>query len=97
MALYLVPSLSDILCNFAWTLTLHRILSLKATPLLCNKKIVLSRIRPVLIRYKVFDSIEDAIMREKQIKAGSRKRKEDLVNALNAEWRDLFWEVQDYN
>ena len=50
-----------------------------------------------LVYFELFDSIEDAILREKQIKGGSRKRKEDLINAYNCEWRDLFWEVQDYN
>ena len=32
----------------------------------------------------------DAIAREKQIKAGSRQKKIDLVNSLNPEWRDLY-------
>lgn len=31
----------------------------------------------------------DAIAREKQLKAGSRKRKEDLIHASNPEWVDL--------
>lgn len=33
--------------------------------------------------------ITAAIAREKQIKAGSRMKKEGLVNAKNPEWRDL--------
>ena len=49
-----------------------------------------------LVYFEVFDSIVDAIFREKQIKAGSRKRKEELINSLNPAWKDLFWEVQDY-
>jgi predicted GIY-YIG superfamily endonuclease len=32
----------------------------------------------------------DAIAREKQIKAGSRKRKLALIEALNPTWRDLY-------
>jgi putative endonuclease len=28
-------------------------------------------------------------MREKQIKAGSRQKKIDLVNSINPEWKDL--------
>lgn len=36
-----------------------------------------------------FHSIEEAINREKQLKAGSRKNKEKLINGLNPEWRDL--------
>ena len=50
-----------------------------------------------LVYFEVFDSIVDAIIREKQIKAGSRKRKEDLINSFNPDWIDLLWEVQDYN
>ena len=32
-------------------------------------------------------------MREKQIKAGSRQKKIDLINQLNREWRDLYEEL----
>jgi putative endonuclease len=49
-----------------------------------------------LVYFEVFDFIVDAIQREKQLKAGSRKRKEALINSMNPEWRDLFSEVQDY-
>jgi putative endonuclease len=34
-----------------------------------------------------------AIAREKQIKAGSRRKKIELINQLNPEWRDLFEEL----
>jgi putative endonuclease len=34
-----------------------------------------------------------AISREKQIKAGSRKRKLALIEAINPTWRDLFGEL----
>tara|TARA_R110002012_G_scaffold160502_5_gene322429 strand:+ start:2124 stop:2417 length:294 start_codon:yes stop_codon:yes gene_type:complete len=34
-------------------------------------------------------SIEDAIRREKQLKAGSRQRKNALVDSLNPEWLEL--------
>lgn len=43
-----------------------------------------------LVYYETFDSIVDAIAREKQLKAGSRKKKEALVNKLNPAWSDLF-------
>ena len=46
-----------------------------------------------LVYYEVTDSIESAIAREKQIKGGSRKKKIDLINSLNPEWRDLFEEI----
>jgi putative endonuclease len=43
-----------------------------------------------LVYYESFGSIVDAIAREKQIKAGSRRRKLQLIHALNGEWRDLY-------
>ena len=39
------------------------------------------------------DDINQAIYREKQIKAGSRQDKEDLINRLNPEWKDLYNEM----
>jgi len=38
-----------------------------------------------LVYYECGDNIETAIFREKQIKAGSRQNKIDLVNSLNPE------------
>jgi putative endonuclease len=46
-----------------------------------------------LVYYEVFDNIESAIAREKRIKGGSRKRKLDLINQMNAKWNDLFEEL----
>ncbi|MBL7932540.1 MAG: GIY-YIG nuclease family protein [Bacteroidia bacterium] len=43
-----------------------------------------------LVYYEVFSRIEDAIAREKQIKAGSRKKKEELINSINPVWKDLI-------
>ena len=43
-----------------------------------------------LVYYEIFDSIENAISRELQIKAGSRKKKLDLINKLNPQWEDLY-------
>ena len=42
-----------------------------------------------LVYYEKYDTIGEAIRREKQIKAGSRKKKVELINSLNAEWVDL--------
>jgi putative endonuclease len=42
-----------------------------------------------LVYYERLDSIGEAIKREKQIKAGSRKKKVDLINCLNPGWDDL--------
>ena len=48
-----------------------------------------------IVWYECFSSIEEAIFREKQLKAGSRKQKEDLINEKNSEWKDLWDEIQD--
>jgi putative endonuclease len=42
-----------------------------------------------LVYYEKFDTIGDAIKREKQIKGGNRKQKTDLINSMNPEWKDL--------
>ena len=46
-----------------------------------------------LIYYEVFEDIENAILREKQLKAGSRQKKVQLVNNMNKEWCDLYEEL----
>ena len=46
-----------------------------------------------LVYYEVFDDIKDAIAREKQIKAGSRKKKIDLIKSINPDFRDLSDEL----
>lgn len=43
-----------------------------------------------LVYYEIFEDASTAISREKQIKAGSRQKKIDLVNSLNQEWKDLY-------
>lgn len=42
-----------------------------------------------LVYYEEFKSIKDAIDREKQIKAGSRKRKIQLIEDMNPKWSDI--------
>jgi len=49
-----------------------------------------------LVYFETFHSIEEAIAREKQIKAGSRKKKEELINSVNSEWKDLTSEVNGW-
>jgi putative endonuclease len=46
-----------------------------------------------LVYFEYFRHIEEAIEREKKIKAGSRMKKEELINRMNPEWRDLSEEV----
>jgi putative endonuclease len=43
-----------------------------------------------LVYYEVFNNIYNAIVREKQIKAGSRQKKIDLINSMNSKWQDLY-------
>jgi len=42
-----------------------------------------------LVYYEILDNVENAIQREKQIKAGSRQKKMDLINKKNRDWNDL--------
>ena len=48
-----------------------------------------------IVWYERFDYIEEAIVREKQIKAGNRKSKESLINSINPAWKDLWNDIQD--
>ena len=43
-----------------------------------------------LVYYEACENIVVAIEREKQIKAWSRKKKDQLINTLNPEWNDLY-------
>lgn len=45
-----------------------------------------------LIYYEEFNTMEEAISREKQIKSGSRQKKLNLINSKNPEWKDLYEE-----
>ena len=49
----------------------------------------------ILVYYEQFQLIGDAIAREKQIKAGSREAKNELIRILNPTWNDLFEEIKD--
>ncbi|WP_369385315.1 GIY-YIG nuclease family protein, partial [Jejuia pallidilutea] len=42
-----------------------------------------------LVYFEEYSDISDAISREKQLKAGNRKRKEALINKDNPDWNDL--------
>jgi putative endonuclease len=46
-----------------------------------------------LVYYEIFEDIENAIIREKQIKGGSRQKKIDLINNMNKSWNDLYEEL----
>ena len=46
-----------------------------------------------LVYYEFFEDITVAIQREKQIKAGARKKKLDLINIFNPEWKDMYSQI----
>ena len=47
----------------------------------------------MLVFYEVHENMESAILREKQIKAGSRQKKIKLIEDVNPEWRDLYNQI----
>ncbi len=47
----------------------------------------------LLVWFELADTMESAIVREKQIKGRSRARKLALIEATNPDWRDLFEEI----
>ncbi len=46
-----------------------------------------------LVYFEATNDIHAAIAREKQIKAGSRQKKFDLINSMHPKWNDLFAEL----
>ena len=46
-----------------------------------------------LVYFEATNDVKSAIQREKQIKAGSRKKKIDLINSTNKDWKDLYDEI----
>ncbi|HSH30082.1 MAG TPA: GIY-YIG nuclease family protein [Thiohalobacter sp.] len=46
-----------------------------------------------LVYFELFQAMEPAISREKQLKSGSRKAKVTLIEKANPEWRDLFEQI----
>lgn len=43
-----------------------------------------------VVYYEVCDSIDQAILREKQLKSGPRQKKVELIISNNPEWNDLY-------
>jgi putative endonuclease len=48
-----------------------------------------------LVWYEIHGDIEVAIGREKSIKRWLRVWKNDLIEAINPEWRDLWWDITE--
>lgn len=47
----------------------------------------------ILVYYKFYPTIIEAILEEKRIKGGNRKHKTELINSINPNWEDL-WEKE---
>ena len=47
----------------------------------------------ILVYFELFEDMYQAISREKQIKAGSRKSKVMLIENLNNDWKDLYIDI----
>ena len=47
----------------------------------------------LLVWFEQAETMEAAILREKQIKGGSRAKKLALIEASNPDWRDLFGDI----
>jgi len=48
-----------------------------------------------IVWFEFLPCIEEAIEREKQIKACSRKSNDSLINSINPNWKDLWDKIQD--
>ncbi len=46
-----------------------------------------------LVYYEECPTIESAILREKQLKWGSRKSKIELIESINKAWKDLYEDI----
>ena len=46
-----------------------------------------------LVYFEIHAQMSEAIAREKQIKGGSRKKKLELIEGLNPDWRDLYEDI----
>jgi len=43
-----------------------------------------------LVYYEACGSRDGALWREKQLKAGSRRKKMELIDGMNPKWKDLY-------
>ena len=46
-----------------------------------------------LLHFEDYEYVEEAIVREKEVKKWNRKKKEDLIAALNPEWKFLNFQL----
>ncbi|NNE35524.1 MAG: GIY-YIG nuclease family protein [Rhodothermales bacterium] len=50
----------------------------------------------ILVYFERYSTIHDAIRREKQLKAGPRRQKRELICSMNPKWHDLTGLIIDY-
>ncbi|MFT3948745.1 MAG: GIY-YIG nuclease family protein [Agriterribacter sp.] len=50
----------------------------------------------LLVYYRFFPSITEAIDEEKRIKAGNRKQKIRLITEMNPDWKDLWEDIKNW-
>ena len=48
-----------------------------------------------LVYYEAYEDPESANYREKQIKAGPRRKKIELIESMNPAWKDLYDDIAD--
>lgn len=46
-----------------------------------------------LFYYEQFTMLNDALLNEKRIKGGSRRKKIALIESMNKEWKDLYYDL----
>jgi len=46
-----------------------------------------------LVYFESTSDVNSAILREKQLKAGSRKKKIELILVNNSDWKDLYHDI----
>ena len=46
-----------------------------------------------LVFYEIYNDINEAIVREKKIKGGSRAKKIKLIEEMNNKWNDLYDQI----
>jgi len=50
----------------------------------------------ILVYYRFFPTIVEAIAEEKRIKGGNRNQKIRLISEMNSEWKDLWEDIKDW-
>ena len=47
----------------------------------------------LLVFFEIHETMQSAIVREKQIKKGARRKKIALIEGINPAWRDLYAQI----